>query len=243
MSFNMVRRVFDRQVVGADAPMTLSGTLAKIALLLGVLVVGAVAGCSLLLSQSALMGPVLVLVVPAGLILAIVTVFWPRIAGYTAFAYAFLQGIAVGAMTLIFEARYPGIALSAVTFTAATAVGMLLMYRLEKIKVTETIKAVIVSATGAIALTYIVLLVLSFFGVKTSAFYESSSITSILFSFFVTGVAAFNLLLDFALIEESVDKELPKYMEWYAAFNMLVTLIWLYVEILRLLSKFARRRD
>ena len=176
-------------------------------------------------------------------ILALVAVFKPHTTRYTAIPYALLEGICLGVISGVFEVKYPGIALISVALTSATAIGMLLLYKLEIIKVTESFKALLFSATFAVAVTYSIILLLNLFGFKAGSFYASTSIYSILFSLFVTGVAAFNLLLDFALIEESVEKELPRHMEWYAAFNVLVTLVWLYLEILRLVSKLAARKE
>ncbi len=244
MSFNPVRRVFERaELYGVADAMTLEGTLTKIGILLGALATGAAASLYLMATQSSLLMPALAVVFPSALIIAVIAVFWPQTTRYTAFVYALFQGFGLAAFTMALESRYPGIAVASLALTGATAMAMLLLYKLEIIRVNDMMRSVIVSATAAIGLTYLVVMVLGFFGLNTASFYESTSISSILFSLFVVAVAAFNLLLDFALIEECVEGRLPRYMEWYAAFTLLVTLIWLYVEIVRLLSKFARRNE
>jgi uncharacterized YccA/Bax inhibitor family protein len=244
MAFNPVKQVFERaELYGTAHAMTLSGTLWKMGSLLALMACGGVLSTYLLLIQSAASMPLLYGAALIGVVLATVSVIWPHLAKYTALPYAFSQGYVVTMFSWAFESRYPGIALTALAFTSATAIAMLLLYRLEIIKVTETVRSVIIAATAAIGLTYLVVMLLGLFGFNSSAFFASSSLMSIGFSFFVVGIAAFNLLLDFSLIEESVENQLPKYMEWYAAFSLLATLIWLYIEILRLLVKLARRRD
>lgn len=243
MSYNPVKQGFERvEVLATDVPMTLGGTLLKIASLLAVMTVAAGAACYLFFSSSAIVMPLLIASSVGGLILSIVSVFSPRATRYTALPYALCQGLFLGAISAIFEMRYPGIAVLSVALTSATVVGMLLLYRLRIIRVTETFKSVLFSATAGIALTYGILFFLGLFGFNTAFFFESTSIYSIGFSLFVVGIAAFNLLIDFALIEEGVEQEFPKYMEWYAAFNVLVTLVWLYLEMLRLMSKIAKKK-
>ncbi len=244
MPLNPVKRVFKQEeLFGTSVPMTLSGTLTKISILFGSLGVGAAVGCYLLIAQSALVFPAVALGMGVAFIIGMVSVFRPHTAQYTAVPYAFCQGFSLGVMTLFFEARYPGIAAIGLLLTAATALAMLLLYRFQIIKVTETVRSIIVSATAAVGLTYGIVLILWLCGFNTASFFESTSLTSIMFSLFVIGLAAFNLLLDFALIEEGVERGLPKYMEWYAAFSLLVTLIWLYIEMVRLLVKYSRRRN
>ncbi len=244
MAFEPVKRVFERvETHSYELPMTLEGTLTKLAVLL---LTALSAGCIGWMSVSAeghLLRPFLLAAPIGGIVLGMISVFWPRVTMYTALPYALCQGITLGLVSAFAELRFPGIAAIAIALTLATAIGMLLLYRLEIIRVNDKFKALLLSATAGIALTYGFVLLLGLFGVKTAGFFESSSIQSIVFSLFVVGIAALNLLLDFALIEESVEVGLPKYMEWYAGFTVLVTLIWLYVEILRLLQKFARRKD
>ena len=181
----------------------------------------------------------------AGFILAMVTIFKPTVAPWTSPVYAAMEGVFLGAISQIVELKfhrvYPGIALQAVMLTSGTLLAMLLVYANGIIRVTDRLKAGIVMATGAVCLFYFASIILRMFGVQTFAF--SSSVYGIGFSLFVVGLAAFNLLLDFDFIEQAAARQMPKYMEWYGAFGLLVTLVWLYLEMLRLLSKMASNRN
>ena len=243
MAFNPVKRVYDNvEVLATDAPMTLSGTLVKISLLLATVVSGALSSWYLFYTQSSSLMTLTMVSFVTSIVLSFVSVIWPRTTRYTALPYALGQGICLGTISSVLELRYPGIAVISVALTLATATAMLLLYRLEVIKVNDTFKSVIFSATAGIAFTYGIVMLMSLFGYSAGSFFESPSLASIGFSLFVVAIAAFNLLLDFALIEESVENQFPKYMEWYGAFTVLVTLIWLYMEILRLMSKIAKRK-
>ena len=162
-------------------------------------------------------------------------------AGITAPIYALLEGLVLGSISAMLELRFPGIAIQAVSLTFGTLVVLLLAYRSGLIAVTEKFRLGIIAATGGIALFYIVEIVLGFFGIHFTAINGSGAI-GIGFSVFVVIIAALNLVLDFDFIETGVRVGAPKYMEWYGAFGLMVTLIWLYFEILRLLSK-IRSRD
>jgi len=146
----------------------------------------------------------------------------------------------LGSISAMLELRYPGIAIQAVSITFGTLIVLLLAYRSGLIPVTEKFKLGVVAATGGIALFYLLTMVLGFFGVHFTSVYGSGPI-GIGFSVFVVIIAALNLVLDFDMIETGVRVGAPKYMEWYAAFGLMVTLIWLYFEILRLLSKIRDR--
>ncbi len=241
---NPVRNVFHRSdLVYADSRMTIAGSITKMAYLLATLGIGAAFGAYVYATQTVEVVYSLLFVLPIGtFICALITYFKPEISRYTGLLYAFMQGISLTILSLFFEMRYPGIAVTAVSLTAATACAMLVLYSLQIIRVTQQLRSIIVTATAGVALTYAAALLLSLFGVNTSGLFMSSSIYSIMFSIFVVGLAAFNLLLDFALIEEGVARGLPKYMEWFGAFNLLVTLVWLYLEILRLLAKSSRKK-
>jgi uncharacterized YccA/Bax inhibitor family protein len=241
---NPVRNVFYRSdLIYADSRMTLNGSLTKIAYLLGTLFLGGAAGAYLAATQSVATLHMLLWAVPlTTFIVGITTYFKPEKAYITGPIYAFGQGVSLTIVSLFFESLYPGIAVAAVSLTGATALAMLLLYKFEIIKVTEQLRSLIVTATAAIALVYLVVFVLSLFGANMSGFFTDSSVTSIIFSLIVVGIAAFNLLLDFQLIEEGAEQGLPRYMEWFAAFNLLVTLVWLYLEILKLLAKTAKRK-
>jgi uncharacterized YccA/Bax inhibitor family protein len=160
---------------------------------------------------------------------------------FTAPIYALLEGLFLGGISAIFEAQYPGIVIQAVSLTFGTLFCLLLAYRSGIIKVTENFKLGVAAATGGIALIYLATLVLGLFGVRMPFIHESGLI-GIGFSLFVVVIAALNLVLDFDFIESGAKSGAPKYMEWYAAFGLMVTLIWLYIEILRLLAKLRSRR-
>lgn len=174
-----------------------------------------------------------------GFVMAIATIFKKTWAPVTAPAYALFEGLFLGAISGLYDARFHGIVLQAVLLTVCTLTGMLFAYRSGLIRATESFKLGVVAATGGIALIYLLTLVLGFFGVQVPYLHESGPI-GIAFSLFVVGVAALNLVLDFDFIESGVEAGAPKYMEWYGAFSLMVTLVWLYLEFLRLLSKLRR---
>ena len=186
------------------------------------------------------MAPALAIGGIGGFIVAIVTIFKKEWAGITAPIYALLEGLVLGGISAMLETRYHGIAIQAVSLTFGTLLVMLLAYRSGLIKVTERLRLGIVAATGGIAVFYLLQFILGFFGVHFTAINGSSPI-GIGFSLIVVAVAALNLVLDFDMIENGARMGAPKYMEWYGAFALMITLIWLYFEILRLLSKFRSR--
>lgn len=175
----------------------------------------------------------------AGLGVAILTVFKPNLARFTSPVYALLQGTFLGAISAVYNAAYDGIVLQAVLCTVGVFMVMLFLYATRIIKVTKKLVIAVVAATMGVFLTYLVTWIWSLFSNGTPAIYEAGAL-GIGFSVLVVGIAAFNLLLDFDFIERGTEAGLPKGMEWYAAFGLLVTLIWLYIEILRLLSKLRR---
>ncbi len=175
-----------------------------------------------------------------GFILAMVTIFKKEWAPVTASFYALCEGFFIGGISSIFEARFPGIVIQAASLTFGTLFAMLVLYRSGYIRVTESFKMGIVAATGGIALVYFAAIILSFFGVHASFIYQGG-ILGIGFSLFVVAIAALNLVLDFDLIDNGVRRGAPKFMEWYCSFALMVTLIWLYIEFLRLLSKVRSR--
>lgn len=176
-----------------------------------------------------------------GLILALVTVFKAEWAPLSAPLYAVMEGLFLGGISAIFQASYPGIVMQAVSLSLATLLMMLAVYRSGWIQPTENFKLGVIAATGGIMLVYLATIVLGFFGINV-AFVQGNGIISILFSVFVCAIAALNFIIDFDFIEKGARNNVPKYMEWYGAFAMMVTLIWLYIEILRLLSKLNSRR-
>jgi uncharacterized YccA/Bax inhibitor family protein len=177
----------------------------------------------------------------AGFIVALVTVFKQTWAPITAPLYALLEGLVIGGVSALFEAQFPGIVIQAAALTLGTCLAMLLAFKSRLIRATENFKMGVVAATGGIALFYILTMVLGFFGIQMPLMY-GNSLASIGFSVVVVIIAALNLVLDFDFIEQGAAQRAPKYMEWYGAFGLMVTLIWLYLEMLRLLAK-LRSRD
>lgn len=229
--------------------MTLNGTIAKTALLLilatvtggwtwlrfmGIAAEGDV-GAAMAAINPFLWGGLI-----AGFGLAMVSSFAPRWSGITAPLYAIAEGFALGGLSAVFELRYHGIVLQALMLTVGVTVLMLVLYRTGAIKVTNRLRMGVFAATGAIALLYLVDIGLRAFTQIQIPFIHESGALGIGFSLLVVGLAAFNLLLDFDTIERGASQGAPKYMEWYGAFALMVTLVWLYMELLRLLSK-ARR--
>ena len=176
-----------------------------------------------------------------GLVLAFVTIFKKQWAPITAPLYALVEGFFLGAISAIFNHMYEGIVMQAVMLTFGTLAALLMAYRSGLIKATENFKLGVFAATGGIALLYLVNIGMRAFGFGGMGFIHDSGLIGIAFSGFVVVIAALNLVLDFDFIENGVEKGAPKYMEWYAAFGLLVTLVWLYLEILRLLSKLQSR--
>ena len=225
--------------------MTLNGTVNKT----GILLVCAMATASwtwfqfLQSRDLATVTPWMLLGMIGGLICAMVTIFKKEWAAVTAPAYALLEGLVLGGLSAVFELRYPGIAIQAVGLTFGTLFVLLFAYRSGLIKVTDKFRLGIVAATGGIAVFYLIEMVLSFFHINFTGTYgvNGSGAIGIGFSLIVVGIAALNLVLDFDFIERGVQYGAPKYMEWYGAFGIMVTLVWLYLEILRLLSKMRSR--
>ena len=176
-----------------------------------------------------------------GFILAMVTIFKKEWSPVTAPIYALLEGLVLGGVSAMLEFRYKGIAIQAVALTFGTLVAMLLAYRSGIIRMSDKLRLGIVAATGGIAVFYLLQFVLGRFGIQFHAI-NSGSPLGIGFSIVVVIVTALNLVLDFDLIEQGAQYGAPKYMEWYAAFALMITLIWLYFEILRLLGKLNSRR-
>lgn len=222
--------------------MTINGTITKSFILLFCVML--TAGFTWLkfaqTGNTAAISPWMMVGIFGGLIAGFVTIFKPNWASISAPLYALFEGLFIGGISAIMEAAYPGVVVQAVSLTIATLAAMLAAYRTGLIRATEKFKLGVIAATGAIAIVYLVAMVLSFFGISVP-FIAGSSLFSIGFSFIVVGVAALNLILDFDIIEQGAAQKVPKYMEWYGAFALMVTLIWLYIEMLRLLAKLRER--
>ena len=225
-----------------DDAMTINGTVNKTGFLLVLVLVGAMYSWSQYTGPASAnaLYPLMIGGAIGGLVLALITAFKKTWSPYTAPVYAVVEGVFIGALSVIFEARYPGVVMQAVGLTFGTMAALLLAYRSGLIKVTEKFKLGIVAATGGILLLYVANFAMSFFG-HSMGFINGSSALGIGFSAVVVVIAALNLVLDFDFIESGVKAGAPKYMEWYGAFALVVTLVWLYLEILRLLSKLQSR--
>lgn len=179
-----------------------------------------------------------------GFILAIILAFKPHLGAYLAPPYGLLEGVFVGGISAIYSEAFakvaPGIVMQAVALTFGTVIAMYILYRTGVIKATERFKSIVFTATAGIAIFYLIAMVLRMFNINIPFLHEGSMI-GILFSVFVVAIAALNLILDFDRIEQGVAMGAPKYMEWYGAFGLLVTIVWLYIEILRLLGKLNKK--
>ncbi|ATS20417.1 MULTISPECIES: Bax inhibitor-1/YccA family protein [Xanthomonas] len=224
--------------------MTLNGTVNKTGALLLMAVITAAFAWSQSIGSDGMPLPVARIYMIAGaiggLVFALATCFKPTWAPITAPLYALIEGFFLGSISAVYEARFNGIVFQAILLTFGTLFALLFAYRSGMIKATENFKLGVVAATGGIALVYLATIVLGLFGVRIP-FIHDSGLIGIGFSLFVVVVAALNLVLDFDFIESGVEQGAPKHMEWYGAFGLMVTLVWLYIEFLRLLSKLQSR--
>jgi uncharacterized YccA/Bax inhibitor family protein len=223
--------------------MTIQGTVDKTAILLAVTIFAAIWPWKLLFEtrDPNVVLPWMMIGSIGGFVLALVTIFKKSWAPVTAPLYAAAEGLALGSISAMFEVRYHGIAFQAMALTFGVLAVMLVAYKTKAIRATEGFKLGVIAATGAIALVYILSMVLGMFGVHMGFMYSSGPL-GIGISLVVVVIAALNLVLDFDVVEQGVRAGAPKYMEWYGAFGILVTLVWLYLEILRLLAKLNDRR-
>jgi uncharacterized YccA/Bax inhibitor family protein len=226
-----------------EGTATIQGTTNKTAFLLFCLLLTSAASWIYApqLLGSGILFPVVIVTAIVQLVMTFMIVRNPTRAKNFGIAYALIEGVVLGAISYIFEMRYPGIAIQAMVGTAGVVVGMLVLYKTKLIEVTENFKLIVAAATMGIALLYIVSLVMSAFGSPIGFLHEGSPM-GIAFSVFVIGIAAFNLAIDFDFVEKCEAQKAPKYMEWYGAFGLLITIIWIYIEILRLLSKLNSRK-
>ncbi|HEX7340018.1 MAG TPA: Bax inhibitor-1/YccA family protein [Rhodanobacteraceae bacterium] len=258
------RQTFENQAVSGER-MTMNGTVMKTALLLVLAVItgawtwhhftatltAAMAQMPLDMTpaqaQSAVISQALGAVTPfmlggivVGLVLTFVMMFKPRWGGIVAPVYALAEGLALGGISAVMNLKYPNVVLQAVMLTAGVLAVMLIAYRSGWIRVTDKFRMAVVAGTGAIMLLYLVEIGLHAFTSVSIPFINGSGVIGIGFSLLVVGLAAMNLALDFDMIEQNTTRGAPKYMEWYGAFALMVTLVWLYLEILRLLAKTRR---
>lgn len=229
----------------SESTMTLQGTINKVFILLLLVVAAAYYSWTNSFrifegTGGSLAVPIMIGGLIGGFVLAMITVFKMNWAPYTTPFYAVFEGLFLGAVSAFFNKAYPGIVIQAVALTFGTLVILLFLYKTKIINATENFKMGVVAATGAIALVYVVSMILNMFQVTIGVIHSSGPI-GIIFSLVVVTIAALNLVLDFDFIEKGSTQGAPKYMEWYAAFGLMVTLIWLYIEILNLLAKLRRR--
>jgi len=215
--------------------MTVQGTINKTLILLALVIISA----ALVWENYLVVLPFLLPAMIGGLIIAVITIFRQEWSPFTAPAYAVLEGVILGGISGFMNVMYPGIVVQAVALTFGVFFLLLIVFSTRLIQVTETFKLVVIGATGAIALLYLADIVLGFFG-RPVGFIHESGFLGIGFSLFVVVIASLNLILDFDYIKKGVEHGSPKYLEWYGAFALLVTLVWLYLEILRLLGKLRR---
>ena len=235
----MKEKVFTQAIAGTET-MTLQGAVNKTVALLALVVIGASYSWNLYYNQGPeAVQPWMIGGLIGGLVFAMITIFKAAWAPKTAPIYAVLEGLALGGISAFFEARFPGIVIQAVGLTFGTLFALLFAYKARLIRATENFKLGIFAATGGIAVVYLISFVGRMFGWQMPVIHESGPM-GILFSLLVVVIAALNLVLDFDFIERG-DGVAPRYMEWYAAFGLIVTLVWLYLELLRLLSKLRDR--
>ncbi|TXI44146.1 MAG: Bax inhibitor-1/YccA family protein [Lysobacter sp.] len=224
--------------------MTLNGTVNKTGFLLLLSVLTAAFAWSKTMTETGEVAPGAMVYLwggaIGGLVLSLVTVFKKSWSPVTAPLYALVEGFFLGSISAIYNARFEGIVLQAVMLTFGIMFALLFAYRSGLIKATENFKLGVAAATGGICLIYLATLALGLFGIQIPYIHESGLI-GIGFSLFVVVIASLNLVLDFDFIESGVAAGAPKYMEWYGAFGLMVTLVWLYLELLRLLAKLQSR--
>ena len=237
------RSQYGGNLVDAAARMTLSGTVNKTGILLLCAVVTAAWTWNQFMQTHdvGFASGIMMLGALGGFVVAMVTVFKKTWSPVTAPIYALLEGLVLGGVSAMFELQHPGIAMQAVGLTFGTLFVMLFLYKSGLIKVTQKFRMGVVAATGGIMVFYLLTWLLSMFHITIFSSVFGSSLIGIGFSLFVVAVASLNLVLDFDFVEQGVAVGAPKYMEWYAAFGIMVTLVWLYLEMLRLLSKLRSR--
>lgn len=231
---------YEAQVIDYNNTMTVSGTINKTFIMLLLLVATAFGTWTLTFNGY---NPMMLAIGGAiiGFILVLISTFKPHLSTYLAPAYALFEGLFIGGISAVFEARYPGIVLNAVSATFVTFLVCLGLYKYNIVKVTEKFKSIVIAATVAIAVYYLGSWIFSLLFKSFQPVHYGNSTASIGISIFVIIIAALNLFLDFDQIEKGADQKMPKYMEWYGAMGLMITLVWLYIEFLRLLSKLSKK--
>lgn len=227
---------------GNRATMSLEGTVNKTSILLLLVVLSGAWTWNLFFESgnSSTVMPMMLVGGIGGFIFALVTIFKKHWSGITAPIYAVLQGLFLGGISAMYESQFDGIVVQAVGLTLGTLSSLLVLYKTGIVKPTENFRLMVTSATMGIGLLYLVSMIMNMFG-SSIGFIHSNGLFGIGFSLFVVAIAALNLVLDFDFIEQGSEQGAPKYMEWFGAFSLMVTLIWLYLEMLRLLAKMRSR--
>jgi uncharacterized YccA/Bax inhibitor family protein len=239
----MTGKIFEKAgtaSVGSDA-MTINGTINKSGLMLLLVIAAAAYTWNMVLGNDpGRAGTLAMIGAIGGFIMALVTIFRPQSSAITAPVYAILEGLFLGAISAIINAQYPGVAFQAVLLTIGTLFSMLFLYRSGRIRATPKFRRGVMMATGAVFFAYLISWIMSLLGMPVG-FMTSAGPMGILINLVIIVIAALNLIMDFDFIEKGSQMGAPKYMEWYGAFGLMVTLIWLYIEFLRLLSRFSSR--
>ena len=245
----LTQKMFDKSMsldASQQGIMSVRGAINKFGFLMIMVIAGAAYNWHLFAEgQNNLMNTLMMVGIFGGLIAAIAISFKPNWAPTLAPLYGLLEGLFIGGISAIMNAafaeKYPGLIVQAVGLTFGVAIAMFLLYNFRIIKATEKFKSVIIASTLGIGIFYLLTIVLGWFGVNVS-FMTDSSWLSIGISLFIVAIASLNLILDFDMIEQGAERGAPKFMEWYGAFALMVTLVWLYMEILRLLSKLGNNK-
>jgi uncharacterized YccA/Bax inhibitor family protein len=245
----LTQKMFDKSMhieANMQGTMSVRGAINKFGFLMIMVIAGAAYNWHMFeQGQNNMVTTLMITGIIGGLITALAISFKPNWAGYLAPLYGLLEGLFIGGISAILNAafakQYPGLIMQAVGLTFGVAIAMFLLYNFRIIKATEKFKSVIIASTLGIGVFYLLTMVFRLFGVNMPFMYDSSWL-SIGISLFVVAIAALNLILDFDMIEKGAEQGAPKFMEWYGAFALLVTLVWLYMEILRLLSKLANNK-
>ncbi|MBA3890003.1 MAG: Bax inhibitor-1/YccA family protein [Gemmatimonadaceae bacterium] len=223
-----------------DGVMTMGGTIGKSFVLVALTIASALYTWTQVAARPADVTFLMMIGFIGGFVVAMVTIFRPQAAPITAPIYAVLEGMALGGISMLYNTQYKGLPVQAVMLTFAVFITMLVLYRARVIQATKRFRSVVLAAGLGLMLFYVVHIVMSFFGTGLPLIHSATPM-GIGFSLLACTIAAFFLILDFDLVEEGVAKGAPKHMEWYAGFSLLVTLVWLYLEMLRLLGKLRER--
>lgn len=239
----MTGKVYEKvgTTAAGSSTMTINGTITKIGLMLLLVIAAAAYTWNIVMGADPGKASTLAIVgAIGGFIMALVTIFRPKSSAITAPIYAILEGLFLGAISAIINTRYPGVAFQAVLLTIGTLFTMLFLYRSEIIRATPRFRRGVMMATGAVFFAYMISWIMGLLGMPIG-FMHSGGILGIVINLVIIVIAALNLIMDFDFIEKGAQMGAPKYMEWFGAFGLMVTLIWLYIEFLRLLSRFSGR--